>query len=77
MAEAKGHRDVARAELEANQHDTPKARAKVIEEKADAAYKVAKESAMTSLATPGCVCRRRQGATREGQGDGHRTAQGR
>ena len=43
MAEAKGHRDVARAELEANLHDTPKARAKVVEEKADAAYKVAKE----------------------------------
>jgi hypothetical protein len=43
MAEAKGHRDVARAELEASQHDTPKARAKVTEEKADAAYRVAKE----------------------------------
>ncbi len=43
MAEAKGHRDVARAELEANHKDTPKARAKVTEEKADAAYKVAKE----------------------------------
>jgi hypothetical protein len=43
MAEAKGHRDVAKAELEANQKNTPKARAKVIEEKADAAYKVAKE----------------------------------
>lgn len=43
VAEAKGHRDVARAELEANLHDTPKARAKVVEEKADAAYKVAKE----------------------------------
>lgn len=43
MAEAKGHRDVARAELQASQHDTPKARAKVTEEKADAAYKVAKE----------------------------------
>ena len=43
MAEAKGHRDVARAELEATQHNTPKTRAKVIEEKADAAYKVAKE----------------------------------
>jgi hypothetical protein len=43
VAEAKGHRDVARAELEASLHDTPKARAKVVEEKADAAYKVAKE----------------------------------
>ena len=43
MAEAKGHRDVARAELEANYHDSPKARAKVVEEKADAAYRVAKE----------------------------------
>ena len=43
MAEAKGHREVARAELEATQHNTPKTRAKVIEEKADAAYKVAKE----------------------------------
>src|SRR5262252_2723756 len=43
MAEAKGHRSVARAELEANHKDTPKARAKVADEKADAAYNVAKE----------------------------------
>jgi hypothetical protein len=43
MAEAKGHRNVARAELEANHKDTPKARAKVAEEKADADYNVAKE----------------------------------
>ena len=43
MAEAKGHRNVARAELEASHKDTPKARAKVVEEKADADYNVAKE----------------------------------
>jgi hypothetical protein len=43
MAEATGKRNVARAELEAAQRDTPRSRAKVAEEKAEAAYKVAKE----------------------------------
>jgi hypothetical protein len=43
QAEAMGRRDVARAELEATLRDTPKARAKVTQTRADAAFKVAKE----------------------------------
>jgi hypothetical protein len=43
MADAKGKRSVARAELDATMKDSPRARATVAEEKADASYNVAKE----------------------------------
>jgi hypothetical protein len=43
MAEAKGQHNVAKAELEAKQKDTPKARYNVATAKADADYNVAKE----------------------------------
>jgi hypothetical protein len=43
LAEAVGKRNVARAELDAAHHDSPRARAKVADEKAEAAYTVAKE----------------------------------
>jgi len=55
-AEVKGHRDVARAELEADYKDTPKARAEVTEEKADAAYKVAKEKCDDQAGNAKDVC---------------------
>jgi hypothetical protein len=43
MAEAKGQEKLAKAELEAKQKDTPKARYDVAVAKADVAYNVAKE----------------------------------
>ena len=56
VAEARGKRNVARAELDATQHDTPRARAKVAEERADAAFQVAKEKCDDLSGNPKDVC---------------------
>jgi hypothetical protein len=56
VAEAVGKRNVARAELDAARHDTPRARAKLAEEKAEATFKVAKERCDDLAGNPKDVC---------------------
>jgi hypothetical protein len=56
IAEAVGKRNVARAELDAAHHDTPRTRAKLAEEKAEATYKVAKERCDDLAGNPKDVC---------------------
>jgi hypothetical protein len=65
VAEAKGKHNVAKAEQEVKENDTPRARIKVDEAKADAEYGVAKQRCQEQTGNARSTCEKEAKATRD------------